>query len=67
MTTEQEAQEDRVYISLTVEVNGQQAVITREALLAWPGGKLDPRAILKEVVAEMDEALVQREMTGAGS
>lgn len=59
--------EDRVYIALTVEVNGDQGTITREALMAWPGGKLDPRAILKEVAAEMDEALVAREMSKGAS
>lgn len=64
MSDQPEVKEDRVYIALTVEVNGGQGSITREALLAWPGGKLDARALLKEVFAEMDEALIKREMDG---
>jgi hypothetical protein len=59
--------EDRVYISLNVEINGEQSSITREVLVCWPGRDIDPRILLQEVFTEMDGMLAIRESNAVES
>lgn len=51
----------RVYVNVTVEIDGEQGSVTREVESTWPNHKPDARAILAEAVAVMDEAIIAKE------